>query len=35
MTRSLMHLLSLVQVFEKRGIEIVSLREHIDPENGI
>ena len=30
MTRSLMHLLSLVQVFEKRGIEIVSLREHID-----
>jgi DNA invertase Pin-like site-specific DNA recombinase len=30
MTRSLMHLLSLVQQFEKRGIEIVSLREHID-----
>ena len=30
MTRSLMHLLSLVQVFENRGIEIVSLREHID-----
>ncbi len=30
MTRSLMHLLSLVQIFEKRGIEIVSLREHID-----
>lgn len=30
MTRSLMHMLSLVQVFEKRGIEIVSLREHID-----
>jgi DNA invertase Pin-like site-specific DNA recombinase len=25
-----MHLLSLVQQFEKRGIEIVSLREHID-----
>ena len=30
MTRSLMHLLSLVQEFERRGIEIVSLREHID-----
>jgi DNA invertase Pin-like site-specific DNA recombinase len=30
MTRSLMHLLSLVQIFEKREIEIVSLREHID-----
>lgn len=30
MTRSLMHLLSLVQEFEKRGIEIVSLQEHID-----
>lgn len=29
-SHSLMHLLSLVQVFEKRGIEIVSLREHID-----
>lgn len=30
MTRSLMHLLSLVQEFEKRGVQIVSLREHID-----
>ncbi|MDD2736264.1 MAG: recombinase family protein [Desulfuromonadaceae bacterium] len=30
MTRSLMHLLSLVKKFERQGIEIVSLREHID-----
>jgi DNA invertase Pin-like site-specific DNA recombinase len=30
MTRSLMHLLSFVKVFEEPGIEIVSLREHID-----
>ena len=30
MTRSLMHLLSLVKEFEKRRIEMVSLREHID-----
>lgn len=30
MTRSLMHLLSLVKEFEQRGVQIVSLREHID-----
>lgn len=30
MTRSLMHLLSLVKQFEQRGVQIVSLREHID-----
>lgn len=30
MTRSLMHLLSLVKEFEERGVEIISLREHID-----
>jgi len=30
MTRSLMHLLALVKEFEQRGVQIVSLREHID-----
>lgn len=30
MTRSLRHLLSLVHDFEKEGVQIVSLREHID-----
>lgn len=30
MTRSLMHLLSLVREFEARGVQIASLREHID-----
>lgn len=30
MTRSLVHLLSLVKEFEQRGVQIVSLREHID-----
>jgi DNA invertase Pin-like site-specific DNA recombinase len=30
MTRSLMLLLSLVKTFEQRGVQIVSLREHID-----
>lgn len=30
MTRSLMHLLSLVKEFEQLGVQIVSLREHID-----
>lgn len=30
MTRSLMHLLSLVKEFEGRDVQIVSLREHID-----
>jgi DNA invertase Pin-like site-specific DNA recombinase len=30
MTRSLMHLLSLVKDLERRNIQIVSLREHID-----
>jgi len=30
MTRSLMHLLALVKEFEKKGVQIVSLREHID-----
>ena len=30
MTRSLMHLLSLVKVFEEREVQIVSLREHLD-----
>lgn len=30
MTRSLMHLLSLVSEFERRGVQIASLREHID-----
>lgn len=30
MTRSLIHLLSLVKEFEERGVQIVSLREHID-----
>ena len=30
MTRSLMHLLQLVQEFEAKGISLVSLRENID-----
>jgi DNA invertase Pin-like site-specific DNA recombinase len=30
MTRSLMHLLQLLQDFEKKGISLVSLRENID-----
>ncbi|NER27600.1 MAG: recombinase family protein [Symploca sp. SIO1C4] len=30
MTRSLMHLLETVKVFEERGVDIVSLRENID-----
>lgn len=30
MTRSLMHLLALVKEFEEQGVQIVSLREHID-----
>jgi DNA invertase Pin-like site-specific DNA recombinase len=30
MTRSLMHLLSLVKELEEKGVQIVSLREHID-----
>lgn len=30
MTRSLMHMLSLVNELERKGVQIVSLREHID-----
>jgi DNA invertase Pin-like site-specific DNA recombinase len=30
MTRSLVHLLEVVRDFEQRGIELISLREHID-----
>ena len=30
MSRSLMHLLEVVQAFEQQGIELVSLRENID-----
>jgi DNA invertase Pin-like site-specific DNA recombinase len=31
MTRSLVHLLEVVRDFEQREIELISLREHIDP----